>query len=619
MLLKYSPSITDSHENASSRWTSSIPLLANRRTASEDRIPLKENPIEPGLHSVNVHLEHFVVFSLDRQSIISSVITGASTTFAAVDSPQLYSSVLVLLTQSLAIRRNFLVKQTVTATHDNISAWTGLGAALLGILNQRSIPASVIGTFSVFLYLLNISIVHISTPSLLSLQTFNYSFPTNVTTQGVPQYTESAVATNSTDIDRYIPSLLGTMPDKMDNSNKLGLLDGTLYDVLDDSYIAPDTTVAAVGFNITCQYLPHPNVTWDASTMTWEVVYPAPFPGIRLSPRLRKPAAGTIEFLFSDNDTLSNSVTMLLVGLQVSDSKSMTPIPITLDPPMIFPSFAEPVTEVQFVRCSQTLVKQIATINTQTQKAITLKPDIRKQGSARSWSPYNGTVPTGFDAGPVLSQWAKWLAAGYSVNFGLSSNASDVMALQFSSMFLIDYLNLWLAPGQQRPSNITLGSLEDAVACLNAYVFWSSAVGHATPGFQVYSPEGKTISSAAATSPVTLLRGSATVYQHIPTARLHASVGLAASICLTLLSLYFCRDQAGSHISFSGSGFLHAIWLFRSHSDLETVLPHVEEPTQNNLRTAGMVPVKLIDQSRMEKYGDNCIQSLDDQGRKRED
>ncbi|KAJ7333939.1 hypothetical protein DFH08DRAFT_1019744 [Mycena albidolilacea] len=525
------------------------------------------------------HLEHFVVFSLDRQSIISSVITGASTTFAA-----LYSSVLVLLTQSLAIRRKFLVKQTVTATHDNISAWTGLGAALLGMLNQRSIPASVIETFSVFLYLLNISVVHISTPSLLSLQTFNYSFPTNVTTQGVPQYTESAVATNSTDIDRYIPSLLGTMPDKMDNSNKLGLLDGTLYDVLDDSYTAPDTTVAAVGFNITCQYLPHPNVTWDGSTMTWEVVYPAPFPGIRVSPRLRKPAAGTIEFLFSDNDTLSNSVTMLLVGLQVSDSKSNTPIPITLDPPMIFPSFAEPVTEVQFIRCSQTLVKQIATINTQTQKAITLEPDIRKQGSARSWSPYNGTVPTGFDA--ELQQWAKWLAAGYSVNFGLSSNASDVMALQFSSMFLIDYLNLWPAPGQQRPSNITLSSLEDAVACLNA-------------------PDGKTISSAAAASPVTLLRGSATVYQHIPKARLHASVGPAASICLTLLSLYFCRDQSGSHISFSGSGFLHAIWLFRSHSDLETVLPHVEKPTQNNLRTAGMVPVKLIDQSRMEKYGDN--------------
>ncbi|KAF8142864.1 hypothetical protein K438DRAFT_1784289 [Mycena galopus ATCC 62051] len=367
------------------------------------------------------------------------------------------------------------------------------------------------------------------------------------------------------------------MPDKMNNSGKLGLLEGTLYDVLDDSYVAPDATVAAVGFNITCQYLPLPNSTWDANT-------------ILLSPRLGKIAAGTIDFAFTDNDTDWNSVTVFTTGLRIFDSNLMSPEPLILDPPMTFPSFGQPVTEVQFFRCSQTPVNQQATVNTQTGQASVLDPNIFKQDTSRTWSPYKGTVSTSSDAaaGTVLQMWATWLAAGYTVNFGLSANASDTLNLRFAAMFLIDYLNLWPGVGQQRPSNLSLSTLEDALACLNAYVFWS--IGHATPGFHVSSPDGKIISSAPFTSPVTLLEGNATVYQCLRSSTTSSKL------------LYFCRDQGGSQSSLSRSGFLHAIWLFRSHPDLEGVLPNVEDPTESNLRTAGMVPVKLIDPSHIEKH-----------------
>ncbi|KAJ7153312.1 hypothetical protein C8R46DRAFT_1357193 [Mycena filopes] len=619
MLFKYAPSTTNSDENAT--WSSpGLPLLAKRHTG-ETSLASKE----PWIYSFNViralcvilhlilvvlhitllgvgarHLEYGVVFPLERQSIISSMISGISTTFAA-----LYSSVLVLMSQTLAMRRNLLINQTVTATHDNISAWTGLGAALLGLWNQKSIPASVLGTLSVFLYLLNIAVLHITTPSLLSLQTFTDSLPTNVKTSGVPEFD---AGNNSTDLARYIPSLLGTMPDKMNNSDKLGLLNGTLYEILDSSYSAPDTTVAAVGFNITCQYLPHPNVTWDAARQTWDVAFPPPFPGVGVGSR----PAGTIDLLYSTNDTAQNFVTILTTGLQVVDANSNTPAPIILDPPMTFPSFAQPVNEVQIFRCSQTLVRQRARVDTQTRQAIALEGSILKQGSlARTWSPYNDVVPTGFNASTVLQNWTQWLAAGYTVNFGLSANASDSMNLQFASMFLIDYLNLWPAPGEPRPSNISLAALEDAMSCLNAYVCWS--IGHATPGFHVYSPDNQVITSAPFKSPVVLLEGNATAYQYVPKTRLHlsieaTSVGLAASIFLTLLSLFFCRDQNGGsqmgNNSFLGSGFLHAIWLFRSHPELENALPNVEDPTERNLRRAGMVPVKLLD-VRREKYTDS--------------
>ncbi|KAJ7023755.1 hypothetical protein C8F04DRAFT_1271103 [Mycena alexandri] len=614
MPLKSIASTVNSQEDTS--WTSAgIPLLANRQ--SEDLVSLRENRAKgPWILSFNAisalcvilhlilvvlhiallvvgvqRLEYLVVFPLERQSVISSRISGISTAFAA-----LYSSILVLTSQTLAMRRNFQIKQTITATHDNITAWSGLGAAVCGVWNQRSIPASVFGTLSVFLYLLNISIFHISTPSLLSLQTFNFSLPTDVRTQGVPE------SYNSTELARYIPSLLGTMPDKMDNSNKLGLLNGTLYEVLDGSYTAPDTTVAAVGFNMTCQYLPRPNSTWDATNMRWDITFPPPFPSISLAPL----AAGMIAFLYSENDTAQNFVTLMTAGLEILDSNSMTPDPVILDPPMTFPSFGESVTEVQFFRCSQTLVSQRATVNTQTGQATLLERDILKQRSSRTWSPYQDPVPAGLNASAILNMWPQWLAAGYTVNYGLSTNASDLLNLQFSSMFLIDYLNLWPAPGQQRPTKLSLNSLEDALSCLNAYIFWS--IGHATPGFQVYSPDNKIITSSGSSSPVVLLEGNATVYQSIPTARLHLSIeatsaGLVAAICLTVLSLSFCRNQNDSQtMSFAGSGFLQAIWLFRSHPDLETAIPNVENPTENNLRTAGMVPVKLFDPSQMNKY-----------------
>ncbi|KAJ7751372.1 hypothetical protein B0H16DRAFT_1724104 [Mycena metata] len=591
----------DSQEDAS--WTSAgIPLLADRQAGeysdSTGRTISYVNRFrgfgfvkgKPGPGALDTllsrpllvvgvqRLEYLVVFPLERQSVISSRISGISTAFVA-----LYSSILVLMSQTLAMRRNFLIKQTITATHDNITAWSGLGAAVCGVWNQKSIPASVFGTLSVFLYLLNISIFPISTPSLLSLQTFNFSLPTRVRTQGVPE------SYNSTVLERYIPSLLGTMPDKMDNSNKLGLLNGTLYEVLNGSYTAPDTMVAAVGFNMTCQYLPRPNSTWDARNMRWDITFPPPFPGISLAPL----PAGIIAFLYTENDTAQNFVTLMTAGLEMLDSNSMTPDSAILDPPMTFPSFGESVTER-------------ATVNTQTGQATGMERDILKQRSSRTWSPYKDPVPAGLNASAILNMWPQWLAAGYTVNYGLSTNASDLLNLQFSSMFLIDYLNLWPAPGQQRPTQLSLNSLEDALSCLNAYIFWS--IGHATPGFQVYSPDNKIITSAGSGSPFVLLEGNATVYQSIPTARLHLSIeatsaGLVASICLTILSLYFCRDQNGSQtMSFGGSGFLQAIWLFRSHPDLETAIPNVENPTENNLRTAGMVPVKLFDPSQTNKY-----------------
>ncbi|KAJ6557621.1 hypothetical protein B0H19DRAFT_888703, partial [Mycena capillaripes] len=61
----------------------------------------------------------------------------------------IYTAILVFVTQRLAMRRKLWSYQTLTATHDHISSWMGLGSALATLYNQISVPASVFGTISI--------------------------------------------------------------------------------------------------------------------------------------------------------------------------------------------------------------------------------------------------------------------------------------------------------------------------------------------------------------------------------------------------------------------------------------------------------------------------------------
>lgn len=105
---------------------------------------------------------------------------------------QIYTAVLLLITQRLAMKGILHKYQTLTATHDQFAAWTGLGSALSVLWSQTRIAASVIGTLSITIYLVGISVLHISTPSLFNLQVFNNPNGTTIPTQiGMPQINEA--------------------------------------------------------------------------------------------------------------------------------------------------------------------------------------------------------------------------------------------------------------------------------------------------------------------------------------------------------------------------------------------------------------------------------------------
>lgn len=80
---------------------------------------------------------------------------------------------MVLLTQQLALRREFLVRQTLSALHYKSSAWLDLGLSVLVLWRQIKIRTAPVRLFVVTVYLASIFVFHITTPSLFNVVPYN--------------------------------------------------------------------------------------------------------------------------------------------------------------------------------------------------------------------------------------------------------------------------------------------------------------------------------------------------------------------------------------------------------------------------------------------------------------
>jgi hypothetical protein len=90
------------------------------------------------------------------------------------------------------MQQNIRSYQPLTVTHNRLSTWTGLGSALATLWNESSIPVSVSGTLNIIGYLACISVLHITMPAILSVETFNTTAPLLANTLGIPEFRDSA-------------------------------------------------------------------------------------------------------------------------------------------------------------------------------------------------------------------------------------------------------------------------------------------------------------------------------------------------------------------------------------------------------------------------------------------
>jgi ABC-type antimicrobial peptide transport system permease subunit len=92
----------------------------------------------------------------------------------------------LFLAQKLATMRS-LISQTLTATHDQISSWNGLGRALMTVIQQFRVASCVSGAMAIAAYLGCVTILHITTLSILSLHPVELNVMGTISTSlGVP-------------------------------------------------------------------------------------------------------------------------------------------------------------------------------------------------------------------------------------------------------------------------------------------------------------------------------------------------------------------------------------------------------------------------------------------------
>ncbi|KAJ7454400.1 hypothetical protein FB451DRAFT_1279822 [Mycena latifolia] len=539
-------------------------------------------------------LEHRLVFSLDKQNIIHPAISVISNTFNVI-----YSALLVFVTQTLTMRRSLQMDQTLTATHDNAAAWAGIGSAAVHIWHQKAVPASSMGVLTAFLYLGNILVLHITTPALFSIEAFSSQRSVGVGTQSLLAFNDSGYDWSNYSWDTvsyardrmfsyapgslyFLPSVVGSPPNQT-----LGLYGGTLYDVLDSNAGKDTAPVHATGFNITCGALTDVDVhfmpdfgTWIGTTDGTENT------AFEINPT----EPGVISTAKLNGDTWMNALNSLLLysTIPIIDSSGARGPWINLDPPM-----NNSVSTIQLFACSQVLTNQTAVVEVQSTQLVSLDPDTKKTTSA--WRPYPGP-PSPLNLDNIFDMWG-WLY--YSMppsDFQLIEGPNPAFA-SVADLYLIQKLNLHPAFGRDPRSNVTLHEVENALSEVVASMFWT--LGHIPPTHGEFVSDGFTYMEDIS-NPFVLQHGNAMVPETLTQGRLDLSiimvaVGLAASIALLLLSLrYSLSAHDDRDLPIHGTGMLHAIWLYRNHPELHTLLEQVEHPTDDNLRSAGMFRTRLV-------------------------
>ncbi|KIJ04392.1 hypothetical protein PAXINDRAFT_104194 [Paxillus involutus ATCC 200175] len=138
------------------------------------------------------------------------------------------------------------------------------------------------------------------------------------------------------------------------------------------------------------------------------------------------------------------------------------------------------------------------------------------------------------------------------------------------------------------PSPTTLSELEEALSAIAAQVVWTA--GHIN------------ITTSNATTDFIHLAGEAKVLKTVLSSRLNfnvvpVSAGLGMSVLLFVLAYILTSDVAHAEDTFTPGnvGILQLFWLFSRQPGIRESLYEVSEPSEDQLRKAGLVNVQGID------------------------
>ncbi|KAI6099336.1 hypothetical protein EDD16DRAFT_509663 [Pisolithus croceorrhizus] len=503
---------------------------------------------------VIIHIVLLVLhkFRLEEKVIIPSIISNHVATVAVTVTLQTfgtgYGVLLVWLTQRLALRRDLLQRQTLTATHDKANAWGGLGAALNILLMQFNLTAAAGGVLLVMLYLGGITALHITSSSLMSLEPFKTLQPVDSIVQyEMLNLTDLPIDSDWATATALIRSMAGYPELKTS-----GLSGATLYETVSARSGYDSATVNAVTFGAQCYSLSNVDATLNP---TQNGSYTVSATDGNQSPVTYSPIYGFYENVTYAVSAYGRTVTILATPPILDANLSLT---------------------IQIMTCVLSLTDRGASINASTNELLSLTSPSPPSPSSL-WTPWQDDSTGNPD--PRLDWFNDtWNLAARTTDFyGPTRCGQQGCLLSLVDEYLMALLG-WQYNGTALNRSTTpafpntLAGLESSVAQVASGAAWAvlTASGYYNDSTNVVNVTQTQITS------------------HLFINVAPVSIGLSISILLLALSPFLIHGPgATEQHAVESLGILQVIWLSSRHDAIQNEVAKAGSSSLE-LRVAGL-------------------------------
>ncbi|KAG1896825.1 uncharacterized protein F5891DRAFT_1052361 [Suillus fuscotomentosus] len=564
-------------------------------------------------------IEHRLVVPLTSgNEIWVTILSTSSQAFYAI-----YCTILVYLMQRLTFLKNMMRRQTVTALHDTVNAWKGLGSALECLWQQSTIPASRWSILSITAYLACVFSLHVVSSSIIQLQTFNSTVDASATKFSYwPSPGVDMMAIQWHTISASVPTL-----GRFANLQGMGLYGATLYDIIQSTDTPGRAIVNASSFRANCGLVRNAMLNYspeiNADSFGYFTLNP-PMPNLSHTVKFR----ARLVHPYSDEVVISPTISSFFPGptvaFIVSTAVNSSNLPgdetvqhvywehprgpgvyiSDLQSPLISDMY-----DVHIVACTIDVQPRAATVDVQTNRLLDLSPslELNASGEWEAWS-----VP---EEEPKWDIWSppsasvlhheKWLvspfAGGAHHPVGRCMNQHQASCYGFSllEVFFMQEIGIdvvfrdpkWttttvLVAPPTIPKQV-LGSrdqFESALSRAYAAVLWTGGQLGADGGGFDRKNENTTISQQI-------------LQWHLGINLWPLAFALTCSLLMLALSMRVTNGmyERNYTMPINSAGILQIMWLttnrFRVLRDLAS---DVEDPQEDILRAAGMVDVDLL-------------------------
>ncbi|KAL1728498.1 hypothetical protein EV714DRAFT_215100 [Schizophyllum commune] len=544
-------------------------------------------------------LEQSITFSLSPDDDPSDTSLAVAMTMSGTIFATLYGSLLIWITQKLALRRLLTSRQTLTAMHDEYNSWIGIGSAMLALAGQRRIRSALPWVSCITAYLVCITALHSTVPSMVTVKIGEVDFEDYVTTRlAYPDvkgmlYSGTSSAESApnlyhalfTDASSLLPYIA-----LLNGDQEPGLARSTIYDItMPEAGMRQSnstTLVNSTTFTVKCGKLEslkledyYPKDAREVRHYDLSHVYPngTRQDGLRIY-NMQPNNAMAFAWLNSSSDADArpayNRSFYLYGTFNVMDSAGVWLPNLTL-PQRV--AAGAPV-NMSVLGCNLYSNDSFVHVNTTTRLAV--REEVANMSTSAHWESYEPQGAAKAEELDILDLWTTAISKQYETNFSLGR--SETHKLGFMAKYLTARLGLKLPSysGAYVPrQRVHLYELENALSELVASYFW--ALNQVNTNNQ-YGIERTSVTTTLIPMPVRKFRLN----------RLSIFSGLVISLALLLMNYLLVRPRAAraKHAVdiLDSLGLLQTVWFLRDRPDVLSTVGRVENPVEDDLRLAGM-------------------------------